>query len=239
MISENRTRLYAALALVFITVTPFVVKLYPETIVYFLYPILSLAIALYPALFALQFAPQLGQKIVQIYESYHKKRNHKFVIYEGKSKHVIPLLHVSLLASLIPLGIVFKFVDGSALVNEIDMTLVATVFTAQFITCIFCYSLYVLSRSKLMIEFAGGSRYNIGDRIREKLNIVGYSSILIMIYIMYQAIISDQLLILGTLALSAVVCFGSNLCGFYFLKRIKRITLSVRHLNKLLRTSFF
>ena len=223
--------------LIFIAAFPFLVYYYPQIIDHLRYPTIAVSLAIFPAFFSFIYAPFLAHNLVRLYNFYHKKTNHKFRIYSGRTKTSPSRWHISLLTSLYPLGIIFKFTDVPITMNEIDLDFISLILIAQFLAIIISYSVFVISKSKLMIEFyEDGSKFNIGNKIREKINYGVLGSYFIIFLSSYEAMSFDNILFFGTLAVSAAMCFGSNLIGFYMLDRAKLIPQSIISLKRSIRS---
>jgi len=236
MKKNSKIRLFALFVMIFAIALPFVMTLFPQTIPLFSYPLVSITIVVMPALFSLLVAPVLANRLVLIYKFYHKSLKHDFITYYDRQEPKISRLHVSLLTSLFPLAIVFRISANPIAVNEIDMVLISLVFMIQFFTIIFSYSIFIISKTKLMVVFDNGiSKFNLGERLRDKMNYATFGSLFFIIIPSYEALTHGFMLFFITLIVSVGVCFGSNIIGFLILdhpKIISRTLLDFKRLQK-------
>lgn len=217
MIENLKIRILAGLTLVGITSFWLLAEKIPEIFFYyFSYPLLAFLIIFMPMFFGLIFGPILGSKFIRMYKKYHKFRKHEFRIYEGRQEHEFSRFYVSIISSLYPLGITFRIINEPIAFNEFDMGFITMIVLVQFIVTIVSYTIFIMSSSKIMVEFDKGiSRFNIGEKFREKINYLSIGSLFLIIYPSYEAVSSSGVLFFTTLGTAILICFGSNMISFW------------------------
>ncbi len=236
MRKASKIRILALSIMGFVISLPFIMTFFPQVIPLFSYPLIFITIIIMPALLSLLAAPVIANRLVLGYKLYHRTLKHDFKVYYGLQEPKISRLHISLLTSLFPLAIVFRISANPIAVNEIDMELISYVFIIQFFTIIFSYSIFVISKTKLMAEFDNGlSKFNLGERLRDKMNYATFGSLFIIVLPSFDALTHGFSLFFITLIVSVGVCFGSNVIGFLILdhpKIISRTLLDFQRLQK-------
>lgn len=215
--------------------TPFLLTFFPQLIPIAYYGSLFLALAFFPAFVGILFSVFSANKLVSLYSFYHNIRHHSFEFYEGKIPKNPSLYFLSFLTSLYPLGILFRLIDDSVVINEFDSTLLATAYIFEFIAIALSFGLYLLSKSRIMIKFEDGTQFYIGEKLREKVNFGFLGTYVFIFTISYESIISNQSFFIFNLLIIIGLCFGSNFVGFFILQRKRLLGESIA----LLKSSLF
>jgi len=167
MNQDLKIRVLAVLALISITSLLLFGNRLPTQVWYYsVFPLLGFMIIFMPMLYGLATAPIVGSKLIKIYEKYHKIFNHNFEIFEGRKEYKFSRLHTSIISSLYPLGITIRILDKPITLDEVDMGFITLIVIIQFLVTSLSYAIFVISKSKRIIEFDKGvSRFNIGEKL--------------------------------------------------------------------------
>ena len=201
--------------------SPFLLTFFPQLMPVAYYITLIIALGFLPAFFGIAFSVLCANKLVYLYALYHSKRHHSLEFYEGKIPKRPSLIFLSFLTSLYPLGILFRLIDESVVVNEFDSNLLATAYVFEFIAIALSFGLYLLSKSRIMVKFEDGSQFYVGEKLREKINYGFLGTYVFIITISFDAIISNQGFFVLNLLIITGLCFGSNFVGFVILQNTR------------------
>lgn len=234
MNQDLKVRILAAIALVSITsLLLFSKQIPPQVWYYSVFPLLGFVIIFMPMFLGLATAPMFGAKLIRIYENYHKILKHNFKIKDSRKDHKFSRLYTSIISSLYPLGISLKFLEGPVISDEVDMGFITLVVLIQYVITIFSYAIFVISKSKKVIIFDNGeSRFNIGEKIREKLNYFSIGPFFLIIFPSIDAFSSSELWFFITLGIALIICFGSNVIGFWIADKYNLFDRAVIHLKR-------
>lgn len=196
-----------------------------QKIVY--YPLLVFFIALAPIFFMVFYTEHLTILIVRLHRRWNKNKKCSYTLKSQYNRRKFPIVRFSLLTSIYPLGIIWKFPDWLGFgdefkpLSEFDSSVLAIFYVWFLVLISLSLSLYFLEKSNLKIHYDNGDEFNIGRNLRGKLHGFLLATPLLFLVPYFGVTINDLHIMIYTLLISWLVTFSSSLCSCLFIEKTK------------------